>query len=480
VSRILLFLNLLFSASLHWFRKYIPIGTSTVLPHCSRGFINVMATSSNDPDAVVCCEALPVVDPTTNATVISDATGNDLSSTASLIASWMRVPYLHESSSAVMDLCPNRSFEYQTLPLAARLSRFPDAWLIPLSPLLLRFACLAAAYLNGSLRHYLRRLGRSLRGNGLRQSKRHREHLPPQPQPPPDLYQQFVPLLLRLGLYVLIFNFRGWVLYVAFNQVEDSIVSVPHRNTCSWYLAYLRDDQRHECVGRIFDYSDHMALYYAQLLPIPLLETLYALMNPYWCRSSSSSPLSSTDKKPSDAHPPSVAVPHHYHHPSPRFAANEDAEYDSPVEQQDPAGNGTPSVASPSSSSRAGVVDRTISWFAYRTIPVLLATGLAYLYLITYLGVYKTAYYFHTIDEVVLGYVVSLAVQVPMAMLLLWNNNDGDGNNDVRRYRLGSPRLPRNSADSKAPFDAPSSRPSPRGFHRILARTRALLFPSVE
>jgi hypothetical protein len=435
-----------------------------------------MASSPDDPNAVVCCEALPVVDPTTNATVISDATGNDLSSTAitSRFARWIANQPLHESSP-IMDLCPNRSFEYQTLPLAARLSRFPDAWLIPLSPLLLRFACLAAAYLNRRLRHYVRRWGRSVRGNGLRQGTRHREHVPPQPQPPPDLYQQFVPLLLRLGLYVLIFNFRGWVLYVAFNQVEDSIVSVPHRNTCSWYLAYLRDDQRHECVGRVFDYSDHMVLYYAQLLPIPLLETLYALMNPYWCRSTSSSWRRSNTDPTSNLARASVAVPHH---PSPRFAAD-DAEYDSPVEQQDP-GNGKPSVASPSSYSRAGVVERAIQWFADRTIPVLLAAGLAYLYLITYLGVYKTAYYFHTIDEVVLGYVVSLAVQVPMAMLLLWNNNDGDGSKDERRTRRGSPRLPRNSADSKAPIDAPSSRPSSLGFNRILVRTRALLFPSSQ
>jgi hypothetical protein len=432
-----------------------------------------MATSSNDPDAVVCCEAL--VDPTANATVKSGTIENDLSSAASLFASWMGVPYLYGESSAVMDLCPNRSFEYQALPLASRLGRFPDAWLIPLSPLLLRFACLAAVYLNWSLRHYLRRLGRSVRGSGLRQGKRHREHVPPQPQPPPDLYQQFVPLLLRLGLYVLIFNFRGWVLYVAFNQLEDSIVSVPHRNTCSWYLAYLRDDQRHECVGRVFDYSDHMVLYYAQLLPIPLLETLYALTNPYWSRWSSSSWRRSNTDPTSNLARASVAVPHH---PSPRFAAD-DAEYDSPVEQQDP-GNGRPSVASPSSSSRTSVVDRTISWFADRTIPVLLATGLAYLYLITYLGVYKTAYYFHTIDEVVLGYVVSLAVQVPMAMLLLWNNHDGDGSKDERRNRRGSPRLPRNSADSKGPIDAPSSRLSSLGFNRILTRTRVLLFPSGE
>jgi hypothetical protein len=43
--------------------------------------------------------------------------------------------------------------------------------------------------------------------------------------------------------------------------------------------------------------------------------------------------------------------------------------------------------------------------------------GLVYLYIITLLGEFKTAAYFHTGGEILAGYAVSLSVQLPDAIL---------------------------------------------------------------
>jgi hypothetical protein len=67
---------------------------------------------------------------------------------------------------------------------------------------------------------------------------------------------------------------RALVLYQGMNQIEDRILQPP-TDTC-WYRSWLRDDQS-ECYGRIFDFSDHIVLYFAQILPIALVECLDAM-----------------------------------------------------------------------------------------------------------------------------------------------------------------------------------------------------------
>jgi len=94
------------------------------------------------------------------------------------------------------------------------------------------------------------------------------------------------------------------------------------------------------CGGRGFDYSDHIVLYFAQILPIALMEVLHStIVQPFW--GSSCNP-----------------------------------------------------------------------W-----IPLLLWMGLLYLYLINAIGALKTAIYFHTPLEVVVGYVISLLYQIPLCLL---------------------------------------------------------------
>ena len=85
----------------------------------------------------------------------------------------------------------------------------------------------------------------------------------------------------RLALYVTIMILRGFVLYQGMNQVEQHLLSGKNQQDGCWYDAWLRPDQS-TCYGRGFDFSDHMVLYYAQILPIVLVETLDAIQE--YCR----------------------------------------------------------------------------------------------------------------------------------------------------------------------------------------------------
>ena len=152
--------------------------------------------------------------------------------------------------------------------------------------------------------------------------------------------------LRRLAFYVALFNVRGWVLYVAFNAAEDAIVARPSDHPC-WYEEWMRPDQQ-DCTGRVFDFSDHIVLYFAQILPVAFVEFLHAWERPYW-------------RAKHDRSPPSVLVS--------------------------------------------------------RLVPAALVGGLFYLCVITFLGVFKTAYYFHTAPEVAAGWMVSLLVQIPLCAL---------------------------------------------------------------
>lgn len=156
-----------------------------------------------------------------------------------------------------------------------------------------------------------------------------------------------MPAFRRLGYYIVLLNIRGWVLYLAFNELEDMIVR-PITEAC-WYRDWLREDQP-ECFGRVFDFSDHVVLYFGQILPIALVECIHSFEDPYW------------------------------------------TEYCRGLRSQ---------------------VDTAIA----RVLPVCLVGGMLYIYFITYLGVYKTASYFHTASEVLAGFGVSLLIHVPLCRL---------------------------------------------------------------
>lgn len=153
-------------------------------------------------------------------------------------------------------------------------------------------------------------------------------------------------------------NFRGWVLYVLFNDIEDHLVK-PVSTPC-WYLDYLHPHQV-DCHGRVFDFSDHVVLYFAQILPIALVEVMYGLERPYW--------------------------------------------------------------------------DASHAWL----VPRVLGGGMIYLYVIVFLGFFKTAQFFHTGPEIFAGFCVSLVLQVPL-MLLQCYVKDGCGNG-LRSFLFGLPSI---------------------------------------
>lgn len=141
----------------------------------------------------------------------------------------------------------------------------------------------------------------------------------------------------RLVFYLSCLLFRGAILYSFFNFLEHLVVPTPSTDEPCWYRDFLKSFQT-PCTGKTFDYSDHVVLYFAQLMPVALSETLYCLHVPFWRKE-------------------------------------------------------------------------------HKMMPIAILGGLFYLYLITFLGAYKTSAYFHTPAEIFTGYAVSLLVQIPLCLL---------------------------------------------------------------
>jgi hypothetical protein len=163
---------------------------------------------------------------------------------------------------------------------------------------------------------------------------------------------------------------RGWILYAALDELED--LFVPSGGEGCWYEGYLLPSNYQQCQGREMDFSDHVVLYFAQIIPIALVEILHTLFPPggsqhayFWS--------------------PSSSFPGGPRQPPLRAAANQN-------------------MFSMHSLCRL-------------LVPVLLCLWLANLYVVTFLGAYKTAAYFHTGPEVWLGFLISLVVQIPLVVL---------------------------------------------------------------
>ena len=171
----------------------------------------------------------------------------------------------------------------------------------------------------------------------------------------------------RLGLYISIMCIRGFVLYQVLNKAEGLLRSSPPAFAC-WYQDWLRPNQGN-CHGRPFDFSDHIVLYFAQLVPIGMMETLDILFTksiPALMRRVGSG-LSFTDLESVSRYSASKSSRGRYY--------------------QDP-----------------GQHKRT----------TVIALVLIYLYAITMWSAHRTAAYFHTAGEVLAGYMVSMLVQLPL------------------------------------------------------------------
>jgi hypothetical protein len=223
---------------------------------CSKVLINVLSPS--DDGGTICCEA---------------------------------------NSTSFSLLCSNAS----SLPLYKQLTRLPDAWLIPLVPIILRGMLL---------------IWETLFTNHSSESW--------------SIY------LKRFHFYMLLLSVRGFVLFLGFNWIQEQLFGGPP-SEC-WFSNYTQR-QRPGCHGIPFDFSDHIVLYLGQILAIPLTEVMYSWMVPFSLSGKS------------------------------------------------------------------------------RIFSVAVLIGLLYLYFITLLGEFQTAAYYHTRQEILAGYIISLTLQFPLSFI---------------------------------------------------------------
>jgi hypothetical protein len=202
-----------------------------------------------------------------------------------------------------------------------RLSKFPDAWLLPLFPLLARLfywcfcifvtillLCSSFIFSNlnkSSIREnqpalYSSRRCGSIDSSSHDETQRLNNTSTYNSYGANDYTATIYPLHVikkndhiyfarRFFLYIFIMIFRVWVLYLGLNVLEDNIImrerdpsNIGESEMC-WYRPYVSLSRQNQvCKGRDFDFSDHMVLYYSQILPISLVETLHSFRNPYW------------------------------------------------------------------------------------------------------------------------------------------------------------------------------------------------------
>ena len=174
----------------------------------------------------------------------------------------------------------------------------------------------------------------------------------------------------RLLLYVVIMQFRGWVLYSFVDTAEDFIVnaidSAKEDSNC-WYSHLLYNGS--SCnTGRDFDFSDHVVFFFAHSLPIMLFEALFWVMFPSW-------PCSNDQRED---------------------AVMKKGRDRSPIQR----------------------CDRMLAIFFNTILPVPLILAFCYGNIIVMISIKSTAAYYHTFGETVVGYVISLIVQLPLGFIL--------------------------------------------------------------
>ena len=262
----------------------------------------------------------------------------------------------------VLGLPPHR------VPFALRLSRPLEAWVLPLLPILIRLVFQLWMLVHSAL----------LRWNGCKGN-----------DSSTSVSQSITTTLRRLLFYFLLLNFRGWCLYIGANAVEDyiilpwltgyTVVSPLRTNSMSdvdhdlysntepgcWYKGVLKahhrlaseTDEHVGCYGRSFDFSDHVVLFLAHYLPIFVMEMLIYRASPFWDTSATEQ---GTTKR--------------------RWT-----QY---------------------------IVSRRTVWNFLHSFMFL------YMHLILFQALKQTATYFHTPAETLVGFGISMIVQVPMIYLM--------------------------------------------------------------
>lgn len=158
-------------------------------------------------------------------------------------------------------------------------------------------------------------------------------------------------------------NIRGWILYLFLTMLQNKTIEITgwtndsHSNDVCWYQYLLRGRKKtYNCYGRSFDFSDHIVLFYAHILSAILFETFFWFVIPIWSWN-----ISRSHGK---------------------------------------------------SQSGTLLFPRYIS---EKLATICIITISSYIYFLTSHAAFKTAAYFHTPSEIVIGYFISMFVQMPLA-----------------------------------------------------------------
>ena len=183
---------------------------------------------------------------------------------------------------------------------------------------------------------------------------------------------------------------RGWGLYVFLNMVEDIVLSsnilssstsetlieTTDLDSC-WFSPLLKSWQRKvseegdKCYGVEFDFSDHVVLFFSHSYPSMIFEAMFCFLVPF--------------------------IPKERKHL-----------------------NTSPYIKQP------GRLHRALECFLETVLPVGLLLMFLYLNMLTLLAVHSTVAYYHSIGEVVVGYIISLSIQIPVGFIIYaggkWKN----------------------------------------------------------
>ena len=232
--------------------------------------------------------------------------------------------------------------QVRAIPLSRSLTRFPDSWLLPLVPIGLR---LMISIWN--LSH-------------------------PSPH---DMWTSSK----RLILHISIFQFRGWGLYIFLNMLQNTVLGkissldssgTAGQGTFCWYTPMLKKrwQDSDPCYGSLFDFSDHIVLFFSHILPALLLEALFCFLHPFWPKSNS------------------------------KLKANE---------------------------QNSDIKNSSFRVSLNAALSTTLLVAFVYLTFISLVSIHSTAAYFHSIGEVLVGYLISLSVQIPVGWIVWakdWNH----------------------------------------------------------
>jgi len=261
------------------------------------------------------------------------------------------------------------SKKIKALPLIKTITRFPESWFLSLLPVILQLLIQSYTWIKNFMLNTTT-IKNDCQNRVIRNS------------------------INRMIFYTVIMMFRGWCLYVYLNKIQNFLLNDSCQNddndwfgksaTCPkqsiqnncWYAKFLKNTHSREFTNascndaRQFDFSDHIVLFYAHSLPLLWCEVLFYV----WSRNSTN--------------------------------VNAYARITNSMPQKKERGV-----------VRLKTLDVMLSFIFNRVFYWCMFALLIYLNLITLLSAYSTAAYFHTIQEVFVGYLISLVVQIPLGFV---------------------------------------------------------------